>query len=269
MDTLNRANQFSSNLCAQVAPWFSTFCISATRSEVMIFTDKRRSSATSSKAKGNGWSLLGLRWSRDFTEKKHGMEKVLDGYVMNISIICICMYVCTYVRTYVCICVCVIWDFKVMKEKKNFQTLMGTVWGTSAKIPANELSNFAPCSTEPARCVVKGIATFRFVKRPRAFPLQDHALLGGSWWKAHPGTCPSPSASSRWVIQNGKNMKKPNKVSLEVSETAWKPIIFHIVSLVTVIMAIPSECFTSGVGVLLARHAAPSTGVLWVIMKCW
>ena len=71
------------------------------------------------------------------------------------------------------------WDFKAMKEKKNFRTLMGTVRGTSAKIPANELSNFAPCSTEPARCVVKGIATFRFVKRPRAFPLQDHALLGG------------------------------------------------------------------------------------------
>ena len=68
-----------SNLCAQVAPWFSTFCISATRSEVMIFTDRRRSGrATSSKAKGNGWSLLGLGWSRDLTEKKHGMEKVLD-----------------------------------------------------------------------------------------------------------------------------------------------------------------------------------------------
>ena len=50
-----------------------------------------------------------------------------------------------------------------------------------AKIPAYELSNFAPCSTQPARCVVKGIATFRIVKRPRSFTLQYHALLGGTW----------------------------------------------------------------------------------------
>ena len=204
------------NLCARVAPWFSTFCISATRSEVMIFTDRRRSPrrATSSKAKGNGWSLLGLRWSRDFHRKK-----TWDGRkcwnVMNISIICICMcmyihiYIYSILYIYIYACVCVIqygfgmfWDFKVMKEKKNFRTLMGTVWGTSAQIPAYELSNFAPCSTEPARCVVKGIATFRFVKRPRAFPLQDHALLGGRERPTlaalpHVHPCPSPSASSR------------------------------------------------------------------------
>ena len=110
---------------------------------------------------------------------------ICDEYIYNMHI-CMCMYI--YIHSisisiyiqYIYVCDTVwFWDFKAMKEKKNFRTLMGTVRGTSAKIPANELSNFAPCSTEPARCVVKGIATFRFVKRPRAFPLQDHALLGG------------------------------------------------------------------------------------------